>query len=727
MIRVGIIGTGLIAREHAQAITLVQNVTRLVAAADIDPARLDEFCVVFQVPRRYQAAEDLMADPAVDLVAITTPPVAHEDLVAAALENGKYIFCEKPLAHSPASATRIAEIEARHHGRLTVGYQLRYDPSYRRLLWLCGNGWLGDIQSALVERHSYIPHASLGRGWWGSWKVAGGGVLITQLVHEMDLLLQVMGRPLSVTASMDTRYTEIESEDHVEATIGFENGRTARCVASVNSGRVCGSFTIRGSQGTVGLPWSFTTHEPTLASKAIHELNKALPETCPPSLSLFARGARFAGRRLRVPLKSDLTTHALLYQKIARSIEKGDPLPISPIEAMGSLELCFAAYESALTGREVKYPLNQESSVYGGVLKENYDARKCSLKQPERRASEIVRTNADSRAVRVGLIGLDTSHASSFTSILHNPDDPFHIPGAKVVAAYPGGSADMPISISRVGGFTRELRDKYGVQIVDAPEDVAEACDLIFILSCDGRLHPALFRAVAGCGKPVFIDKPFAVSGSDAEDIFAVASRTGTRVFGSSAFRYADGLVSALDSIRETGERVRGCYIRYWLQIQETQGRYFWYGIHASEMLLAIMGPGVREVEASSGSDCDSITVFHDDGRQSHLLGSIRNGRFQVSIETDRRELNIDLTASIPSISARVLWAVLDVLSEGWFPRLWRATPAGSVSGPRPGRALDPAQGETLEVVRLLDAAQRSYLRRSAVSLDECASTANAR
>jgi hypothetical protein len=144
-------------------------------------------------------------------------------------------------------------------------------------------------------------------------------------------------------------------------------------------------------------------------------------------------------------------------------------------------------------------------------------------------------------------------------------------------------------------------------------------------------------------------------------------------------------------------------------------------------MLLAIMGPGVREVEASSGSDCDSITVFHDDGRQSHLLGSIRNGRFQVSIETDRRELNIDLTASIPSISARVLWAVLDVLSEGWFPRLWRATPAGSVSGPRPGRALDPAQGETLEVVRLLDAAQRSYLRRSAVSLDECASTANAR
>jgi hypothetical protein len=158
------------------------------------------------------------------------------------------------------------------------------------------------------------------------------------------------------------------------------------------------------------------------------------------------------------------------------------------------------------------------------------------------------------------------------------------------------------------------------------------------------------------------------------------------------------------------------------LQIQETQGRYFWYGIHAAEMLLAVMGPGVREVEASGGSDGDSVTVCHHDGRHSYLLGSISDGRFHVRIETDKRELNIDLTKSIPSISARVLWAALDVLTEGWFPRLWRATAAGSVSGPRPGRALDPASEETLEVVRLLDAAQRSYLRQSAVSLDEFAS-----
>ena len=85
------------------------------------------------------------------------------------------------------------------------------------------------------------------------------------------------------------------------------------------------------------------------------------------------------------------------------------------------------------------------------------------------------------------------------------------------------------------------------MRIMDTPEDVAEACDLVFILASDGRLHPALFRAVAGRGKPVFVDKPFAVSASDAKEMFTLAAETGTRVFASSAFRYADGLVNCAE------------------------------------------------------------------------------------------------------------------------------------------------------------------------------------
>jgi predicted dehydrogenase len=710
MIRIGIIGTGVIAKEHAQAIAMARDRARLVAAAEIDSERLEVFSGAFQVERRYRDAVHLITHSEVDLVAITTPPAAHEELVVTALESGKYVFCEKPLAHSLASAARIRQTETGHPGRVTVCYQLRYEPSFRRLIWLCENGWIGEIQSALIERHSYVPHANYVKGgWWGSWKVAGGGVLATQLIHELDLLLLLMGRPLSVTATMDTRYTRIESEDHVEVVIRFENERTARCVASVNSGRVGGGFTIQGSHGTVGLPWKLTIKDPSLIPKAIAELDKALPDTRPQSSSLVSRGARFVGRRLGVSLRPPITPHALLYREILRNIEKGTPLPIPPAEAIGSLELCFAAYESALVGREVGIPPGPASSVYGGVSKEDYDARKSLLRRNEHRGSPMARSAGNSSVVRVGLVGLDTSHASSFTSILHNPNDPFHIPGARVVAAYPGGSPDMPISASRVVGFTSELRDVYGVRIVDAPEEVAEASDLVCVLASDGRVHPALFRAGAGCGRRVFVDKPFAVSIADAQDIFALASETGTRVFTSSAFRYADDLVSALNSIRAAGEQVKTCCVRYWLQIQETQGRYFWYGIHASEMLLAVMGKGVREVEVSSKGDQDTINVWHEDGRVSSLVGSKNDGTFHVSIETDRRTLEVDLGPSIPSLGARVLAAALDVLFEGQFPRLWAATAAGSVSGNRPGRGWDPDQQETLEVIGLLAAAQGSH------------------
>jgi predicted dehydrogenase len=710
MLNIGIIGTGLIAKEHALAISMVPASARLMAAADVAPDRLQDFCASFQVVRRYQDAANLIGDPDVDLVTITTPPSAHEAMAVAALEAGKYVFCEKPLAHTLESAVRIKDAEARHPGRLAVSHQLRYDPSVRRLIWLCSNGWIGEIQSALIERHSYVPHSDHGKkGWWGSWKVAGGGVFMTQLIHELDLLLLAMGRPLSVSAAMDTRYTGIESEDYAEATIRFVGEATARCVASVNSGLLRGGFTIQGSSGRVALPWNFTTKDPSRMPKAMKELDRALPDTRPQSSFLVSRSFRFLARQLGVKTKSALTPHARLYQEIADDIKSGDPLPIPPAEALGSLELCVAAYESALTGKEIGLPLASTSAAYRGVSKEDYDARKCSRKLHERMAIQTLRNNANGSAIRVGLIGLDTSHASTFTSILENPDDPFHIPGARVVAACPGGSPDMPISISRVAGFTSELRDKYGVRIMDAPEDVAEACDLVFILASDGRLHPELFRAVAGRGKPVFVDKPFAVSASDAKEMFTLAAETGTRVFASSAFRYADGLVNSLNSIREKGERVKTCRVRYWLQIQETQGRYFWYGIHGAEMLRAIMGPGVREVEATGSGDHDSITVWHDDGRQSSIIGSSIDGTFDVTIETDKRGIRVDLTSSMPSLSARVLWAALDVLSEGQFHRLWGATVAGSVSGPRPGRALDPDAEQTLEVVRLLDAAQRSY------------------
>ena len=711
MLKVGIIGTGIVAREHAHAIAMVPNAATLAAAADTSPERLAEFGKTFGVSRRYGSAAELIADPQVDLVTVATPPSAHEESVIAALEAGKYVLCEKPLAQSLASAERIAAAAARRPGRLSVSYQLRYAPQYRRMLWLIKNGWIGEVEVAVVERHGYIPHSVVGKGgWWGAWDIAGGGVLMTQMIHELDTMIQAMGVPRSVSAEMDTRYTAIESEDWVEAVVRFDGKRIARCAGSVNSGQMRGGLTIKGSGGSIS-PGTLALNDPSRLAEAVGAGDAALPDTRSPSMWLPARALRKFARKFGTGEKQVLTGHAMLYSDIVRSIAASGPLPIPASEAMKSLQLCAGAYEAAITGKEVTLPLGASATTFGGVSKASYETRK----RPESKPRPVV-VLPKSSVVCIGLIGLDTTHAVTFTKLLHDPGDPFHIPGARVVAAYPGGSSDMNISISRVPGFTSELQNRYGVPIVDAPEKVADASDLVFILSSDGRTHPGLFRAVAG-GKPVFVDKPFAVSAADAERIFALADDTKTPVFASSAFRYADDLVAALKSIRAGGERIKSCRIRTWLPIEPTQGRYFWYGVHGAEMLLATMGQGVAAVEAKGDANQDTINVWHDDGRESCIVGARVDQTFHVSIETERRRLEIDLASSSASLSARMLWSALDVLTQGRFPRIWRATEVGSVSGNRPGRDLDPTSAETMEVVRLLDAAQRSYSSRQKVTI----------
>ena len=703
MLKVGIIGTGAIAHEHARAIALVGESVSLVAAADQLQQRLIDFANSYTIPSRYMSAAALISDPEVDLVVVATPPSAHEEATVAALDNGKYVLCEKPLAHSLASAEAIAAAEARHPGRLSVSHQLRYDPRYRRMLWLVKNGWIGDVREARVERHGYIWKSThtAGHGWWGNWAVAGGGVLMTQMIHEMDILLLAMGRPNMVSSRMDTRYTDIQSEDWVEGEVIFEGARKAHFSASVNSGQMRGGFIIRGSLGSV-TPEGLELDDQASQVRALTAVYSAMPETrpVPVTASLPARAARKLLRAFSFGERRALTPHAMLYRDIAAAVAAGQPLPIPAGEAMRPMQLVAGVYEAAITGRQVDLSIGPITEVHGGVSPTAYAGRN----QSEPEMPPVVKLPM-SNVVRVGIIGLDTTHAPTFTQLLHDPYASDHIPGAKVVAAFPGGSLDMEISASRVGTFTAELRDRFHVPILDSPEAVADAADVVFILSSDGRAHPGLFRSVAGRGRPVFIDKPFAISVADARRIYDLAEKLKTKVFASSAFRYADGLVNALNEIRASGEAVKGCTVRYWGQVQPTQGRYFWYGIHGAEMLMAVMGKGVRSATAHTDGTRDLIEVEHRDGRRSRMIGDHHDGNFHVTIETDRRTLEIPADGPI---APRILAAALDVLTPGGYPRLWRASEAGSVSG-RPGKLLDPDAAETMEVISLLEAAELSH------------------
>src|SRR3989338_1503892 len=130
-----------------------------------------------------------------------------------------------------------------------------------------------------------------------------------------------------------------------------------------------------------------------------------------------------------------------------------------------------------------------------------------------------------SAELQIGIIGLDISHVVSFTELLNVSNHPYHVPGGRVVVAFPGGSYDFKLSYSRVDGFTKKLKEKFHVQIVHSPEAVAERCDAILLESVDGRVHLEQFRKIAPFEKPTFIGKPLTVSFKEAQAIEDLAQK----------------------------------------------------------------------------------------------------------------------------------------------------------------------------------------------------------
>lgn len=287
--------------------------------------------------------------------------------------------------------------------------------------------------------------------------------------------------------------------------------------------------------------------------------------------------------------------------------------------------------------------------------------------------------------LHIGMIGLDTSHVTAFTKLLNDPSDPNHVSGGWVVAAYPGGSADFPLSIDRVGGFTQELRDRYDVSIMDTPEAVAAAVDAVLLESADGRVHLEQFRAIASCGKPVFIDKPLALTSREAHEIAELAERYRIPVMSSSALRYAEGLTSAM---AEANETVAGADAFGPLAFEPTQPGYYWYGIHSAEMVYRAMGAGCKEVSVTTNGDFDIITGLWADGRIGTVRGSRRPGQsFGVTLHTGGGPRLVDVSKDRKPFYAGLLENVMTMFREG--------------------QSRLPLT-ETLEIIRFLEAANES-------------------
>ena len=225
------------------------------------------------------------------------------------------------------------------------------------------------------------------------------------------------------------------------------------------------------------------------------------------------------------------------------------------------------------------------------------------------------------KVIRLGMIGLDTSHVTAFTQYIN---DPKKATGCKVVAGFSGGSPDIDSSAKRVQGYTDELRTKYGVEIVGSIEELCKKVDGVLLESVDGRPHLAQAKPVIAAGKPLFIDKPMGGNLADVLEIFRLAKEKGVPCWSSSSLRFSPWM----DKIRtheETGD-ILGCCAYSPCSLEEHHPDLYWYGVHGVEMLFAVMGTGCQSVSRTQTANAELVVGVWKDGRVGTFRG-IKKGK----------------------------------------------------------------------------------------------------
>jgi predicted dehydrogenase len=234
--------------------------------------------------------------------------------------------------------------------------------------------------------------------------------------------------------------------------------------------------------------------------------------------------------------------------------------------------------------------------------------------------------NSTSTPLRAGIIGLDTSHVGAFTKLLNAATPKPELAGVRVVAAYPGGSPDIPSSRDRVAGYTQELRDNYGVVIVGSIDELLAKVDVVLLESVDGRPHLDQARPVFKAHKPVFIDKPVAGTLTDAITIFDLARETNTPCFSSSSLRFGPG-TTAVENKSKVGDIV-GCDVYGPCALEEHHPDLYWYGIHGVETIFTILGTGCQSVSRTQTKSTELVTGVWNDGRVGAFRG-MRKGPYK--------------------------------------------------------------------------------------------------
>ena len=382
---IGLIGAGNIVKRHALAYRALPELSRLVAVADLDIKRAHAARTNFGFAHALDDHRELLQRDDVDVVDICTPANHHARLVIDALEAGKHVLCEKPMATTLADADKIIQAAERHPDlKVSFVFQLRSDATHRRMRLMIEQGLIGKLVTANVTVHlRKKPAYYTSDPSRGSWRGDGGGVLINQAIHQLDALLSFMGNPVETSAVMGRFVQPIEAEDTITGWVKFESGAFASidctvCAQSKNfSIGVVGEnagLQVSGDPDKGSFGWKIKAGGSAAYKGLSAQGFKLSPSPPPPPKGVSLAIQKINAKIKRQPWIPPATWgHAPFIREFLTAVRSGAPSPVPPKEGRRSLELAAALYESALSGKPIKLPLTETSQVYNGVDPENID------------------------------------------------------------------------------------------------------------------------------------------------------------------------------------------------------------------------------------------------------------------------------------------------------------------------------------------------------------------
>jgi predicted dehydrogenase len=336
--RVAIVGTGNIARYHMAALRSLAGEAEVVAAADVEPRSLAAFCTEHGLRWRCGSLAELLREARPDLVHLCTPPALHCEQALACLRAGVSVLSEKPPALSLAELHKIAATQGKGGGGpwFATVFQHRFGSGAGRLRALASAGVLGRPLLAVCHTTWFRDQAYFDVPWRGRWESEGGGPTMGHGIHQLDLMLSVLGEWDEVTAVVRRQARQVETEDLSLAHVIFSSGAAASVVNSVLSPREESYLRFDFERATVELThlYGYGDDDWRVTPAPGHE-----------------REVLAAWKVGESGVASD---HRAQFAEVLRCLAGGRPPPVTLAESRRTLSLVTAIYAAAFTGRPVR-------------------------------------------------------------------------------------------------------------------------------------------------------------------------------------------------------------------------------------------------------------------------------------------------------------------------------------------------------------------------------------